>query len=238
MPNMSAKRYPLNARIILFFLLVFFVSSYKCYAAPCYGTRMPQKKTIFLGLGQHTIFKRYLANQNGKFRSSQEFLLLSYGLYDWLSIDLKGGAGLIKQHPVESDELDYTTFMGGGYGLRVRLWERDKAKAVFGFQHISIHPRTIEVEDVKHKAVLDDWQFSLLTSYEFKRLTPYLGTKWSRADYIHWRNGERKRIKSDLTRSLGLVAGLDIPITEMAWINLEGQFLDGEACAFSLNLKF
>ncbi|MFA4843121.1 MAG: hypothetical protein WC658_04735, partial [Candidatus Omnitrophota bacterium] len=30
------------------------------YAAPCYGTKMPEKHKAFLGLQTHSVFKRYL----------------------------------------------------------------------------------------------------------------------------------------------------------------------------------
>ncbi len=207
-------------------------------AAPCYGTRMPEKGKFFLGGSTHIMFKRYLRDDYGKLRSTQHFLLLSYGLYNWLSIDLKGGAGNIKQHPVGSDELDYPSSFAGGYGLRLRLYERGNIKAVLGFQHISVHPRKIRLGDIEHKAVLDDWQASLLASCGFKQMTPYLGTKYSRVDYIHWQGEDRKRRMSDLTRTVGLVAGCDFNLAPKVWLNLEGQFFDGEALALSINTSF
>ena len=219
-------------------LLVILSLATSSYASPCYGTKMPEKKGIFLGLQNHALFKRYLKDYYGKFRSMQNFLLLSYGVFDWLSIDLKGGVGNIKQHPEGSSEMVYPSFMGGGYGFRLKFLDWEKTKMVFGFQHISVHPHTIFIGPVKHKAVLDDWQFSLLGSYSFKMITPYLGTKWSRADYIHWTDGERKLEKSDLTRSVGLVFGFDVPLAKNLWLNLEGQFFDSEAAAFSLNYAF
>lgn len=208
------------------------------YAAPCYGTTTPKKKEVFLGLQSHTVFKRYLEHEAGKLRSSQQFLLLSYGLYDWLSVDLKGGSGNIKQHPLGSDEIDYPTFLGGGYGFRLRLYEANNARMVFGFQHISIHPESMFIGARKHKGVLDDWQFSLLYSYAYKRITPYVGTRWSRLDYIHWIDGERDRVRSDLTKAIGLIYGFDLPLTEKTWLNLEGSAFDSESFAFSLNYRF
>lgn len=207
-------------------------------AAPCYGTKLPAKKEFFIGVQTHSIFKRYQEHESGKLRSMQEFLLLSYGIYDWLSIDLKAGAGFIKQHPLGSDERDYPTYLGGGYGFRIKLYDGKNTKMVFGFQHISIHPKTISLSSVKHKAVLDDWQFSTLISYDFQKITPYLGTRWSRLDYIHWVDGDRDRVKSDLTKSIGLIFGFDLPLTKKVWLNLEGQFFDSEACAFSVNYIF
>lgn len=216
----------------------YYLLSTICYAAPCYGTKMPAKKELFGGLQTHAVFKSYLEDEYGKQRSTQHFFLLSYGVFDWLSVDLKGGAGYIKQHPVGSDEIDYPTRLTGGYGFRLKLYDEEKNKVVFGFQHTSIHPRRVYLNGTKHKAVLDDWQFSLLFSRQFLKVTPYLGAKWSRMDYIHWVGGNRKREKSDLTKSTGLVFGFDLPFGERTWLNLEGQLFDNEAFAFSMNFNF
>ncbi len=224
-------------KLILILFLVFCLLS-SSFAAPCYGTRMPKRKQFFSGAQTYSIFKRYLEHNFGKLRSTQNFFLLSYGLYDWLALDLKGGAGNIKQHPNGSDEMDYPSFVGGGYGLRMKLYDKKNTRLVFGFQHISIHPRTINIGSVKNKAVLDDWQFSALISYDFKKLTPYIGTRWSRLDYIHWTDGNRNRIKSAAGKSAGLIAGLDIPITQRLWLNLEGQAFDSEAASLSINYGF
>jgi len=191
-----------------------------------------------MGLENNNIFKRYLEGDNGNLRSAQGFLLLSYGIFDWLSIDLKGGAGNIKQHPVDSDEIRYPLGFAGGYGFRLKFFDKDKAKMVLGFQHISVHPRSKHVGSVRNKAILDDWQVSLLASYDIWKLTPYLGTKWSRTDYIHKVGTTRKRIMSDMTKDIGLIVGLDVGLAKQVWVNLEGQFFDVEACSFSLNYSF
>jgi len=224
-------------KALLIFILVF-CFAFPSYAAPCYGTKMPKKKEFFAGAEAYSIFKRYLKDQYGKLRSAQEFVLLSYGVFDWLSIDLKGGAGFVKQHPVGSDELDYPTSFAGGYGLRFKLYDKKDYKMVLGFQHISVHPESIHLGSVKHKAILDDWQVSVLVSREFSKFTPYLGTRWSRIDYIHWVGEDRKREMSDLTRSIGFIFGLNLPLTKKIWLNLEGQLFDSEAAACSLNYSF
>jgi len=179
-----------------------------------------------------------LEDEFGELRSTQHFFQICYGVFDWLSIDLKGGAGNIKQHPINSDEIDYNSSFAGGYGFRIKLLDKDRIKTIFGFQHISVHPRKTTFGNVKNEAVLDDWQSSLLVSYDFAKYTPYLGLKWSRVDYIHWVDENRKRKMSDLTKDLGIICGLDLPLTENTWLNLEGQLLDGQAFSFAVNFKF
>ena len=64
-------------KVILALIFVLSLTSLS-KAAPCYGTKMPGRKKFFLGIQNHTIFKRYLDNNYGKLRSTQNFLLLSY----------------------------------------------------------------------------------------------------------------------------------------------------------------
>jgi hypothetical protein len=228
-----------NKILLLVTILVFILlPSKELFSAPCYGTHMPEKKKIVIGIQNHTVFKRYLEDDFGKLRSLQNFILLSYGLSDWFSLDLKGGAGYIKQHPLNNDELDYSTGFAGGYGFRIKFYDKEKTKMLFGFQHISVHPKSSSQDNQKNQAILDDWQGSLLVSYDFKRITPYLGTKLSRMDYIHKQDGVRKRKMSDLTKSLGLVLGMDFSIDKKSYLNVEVQLLDVEALAVSLNYNF
>ncbi|MEW6008646.1 MAG: hypothetical protein AB1629_03325 [Candidatus Omnitrophota bacterium] len=224
-------------KILLCFLICFCIVS-QSYAAPCYGTKMPQEKKIFIGLQTHSVLNRTLEKEYGKIRSLQNFFLLSYGILDWLSLDLKGGVGNIKQRPDTGSGIDYHTYLGGGYGFRARIYQKEKTKIVFGFQHISIHPHTVSVGVSKYKAVLDDWQFSLLLSHDFFKLTPYIGTRWSRMDNINWIDTVRNREKSDLAKSVGLIIGADIPISKKVWLNIEGQSFDATAIAGSLNFAF
>jgi hypothetical protein len=225
-------------RKVFMALALVFAFQIVAYAAPCYGTNMPKKKQFFAGLQTYSIFKRILEDEAGKIRSLQNFLLISYGVTDWLSIDLKGGAGNIKQHPVGSDEIDYRSGFAGGYGFRVKAYDKENLRMVFGFQHISAHPYSSNLGSVRHKAILDDWQFSFLASRDILKVTPYLGCRWSRVDYIHTIEKERKRVMSDLTKDIGLIYGLDIPITKKTWINLEGEAFDSYALACSINYKF
>ncbi|MBU1727334.1 MAG: hypothetical protein KJ880_06875 [Candidatus Omnitrophica bacterium] len=223
--------------LVVIFYFLFFIFDF-CFAAPCYGTRMPENHKVNMGVESYTLMKRRLGDNYGKIRSQQQFLDLSYGVFDWFSIDLKGGAGDIRSRPQTTLNVDYATGFAGGYGFRVRFLDKDKVKAVFCFQHISVHPYSEEVNGVRNRGILDDWQTSLLASYKFKMATPYIGTRWSRVDYIHKTGDDKKRKMSDRTRSIGLIVGTDIPINERIWVNLEGQFLDSSAACASVNYSF
>jgi len=200
--------------------------------------KVPKQKEFFSGFQTHFIFKRDLEDNLGKIKSMQQFLLLSYGLFDWLALDLKAGGGDIRQYPTLGPKADYPYNFAGGYGLRLKLYDTQKIKMVFGFQHISVHPKSIHLQGIKNKAVLDDWQTSLLVSYDFGRITPYLGTRWSRLDYIHWQDQKRKRIMSRLDRSWALILGIDFSLNKKIWLNLEGSYFDSEALSASLNFSF
>lgn len=226
------------------FLFILCCLSHLILAAPCYGPTLPERNEFIAGGQTYVILRRYLEDNYGKVRSIQHFFQLSYGITDWLSLDLKGGAGNIKQYNLDRDGIDYSSSFAGGYGLRMRLYEKDNWRFVFGFQHISVHPRKTYIGSQENKAVLDDWQTSFLASYAVGNVRPYLGTKWSRLDYIHRLDGNRKRKMSDLDKMFGMVFGCDIPLafgrgeSEKIWLNVEGQAFDGEAFAASLNYKF
>lgn len=225
-------------RVFLFILIMFFLAASISYAAPCYGTSLPKKHKLSVELESYTLFKRYLEDNLGTMRSQQQFYGMSFGVFDWFSIDLKAGTGNIKQRPQTQDKIGYPTGFAGGYGLRLKFLDKNNMKAVLGFQHISVHPESKHLGSVKNKAILDDWQWSILGSYSFKRITPYLGTRWSRVDYIHWVGDQRKRRMSDFSKSAGLIYGVDFFLTKNTCLNLEGSSFDSDALACRLSYNF
>jgi opacity protein-like surface antigen len=223
--------------VILFISLV--LSSSVAYAAPAYGTKMPQKGKFFGGLQYYAILDRDLNNDNGDLRSSQEHILLSYGVTDWLSLDLKASMGTIEHEAADGTKIKYDRpLWGGGYGFRVRLYENGPVKVVSGFQHISIHPRTVKRNGEKNNAILDDWQGSALVSYDLKKFTPYTGLRYGATDYLHRLNNDANRVYIDEDRRFDAVLGVDVPLSEKVWLNVEGAFGGGEALATSVNFKF
>ena len=208
-------------------------------AAPAYGTRMPEKNKFFGGLQYYQIFDRDLNKNNGDMRSRQGHILLSYGVTDWFSLDLKASMGTIEHEAADGRKIKYDTpLWGGGYGFRVRLYEDGPVKAVAGFQHISIHPRSVKGNGEKNNAILDDWQGSALVSYDLRKFTPYTGLRYGSTDYLHRLNNDADRVFVDEDRRFDAVLGVDVPLSEKVWVNVEGAFGGGEALATSVNFKF
>ncbi|MDD5504903.1 MAG: outer membrane beta-barrel protein [Candidatus Omnitrophica bacterium] len=219
-----------------FFLLLLFNPSL-CQSAPCYGTKIPAKGGFFSGIEVFHI-DRNLEKDQGKVKSTQSFLLVSYGLQDWFSIDLKVGIGGIDRYSAPYHNVDYSARFDGGYGFRALFFDRDNVRLTGGFQHISVHPNTVSLDNKKYKAVLDDWQVSLLLSYDYSHLSLYAGPRVSRTDYINWIDNARKRHMSDSGDCIGFVCGADIKITDEMWLNAEAGFIDAKTAAISLMARF
>ncbi|MBF0123274.1 MAG: hypothetical protein HQL21_07730 [Candidatus Omnitrophica bacterium] len=208
-------------------------------AAPAYGTKMPKTGQVFGGLQSYTILSRDLNRDQGSMKSQQEHILLSYGVTEWFCLDLKWSGGTIEHTSGSGDKIRYDEpLWGGGYGFRLRLYEEGPVKVVSGFQHISIHPKTVRVNGEKHNAILDDWQGSALVSYDLKKFTPYTGLRYGTTDYIHRINNDRNRAYASESRRFDAILGVDVPVSEKVWINLEGAAGAGEAVAASLNFHF
>jgi hypothetical protein len=227
-------------KLWIILVIVFLLAVPVALAAPAYGTKMPQKGQVFWGLQSYTIKDRDLNKDQGDLQSQQEHILLSYGVMDWLSLDLKWSYGAFKHIDGNGGTINYNQpVWGGGYGFRVRLYENGPVKAVAGFQHISIHPTTEEMNGQKPSAILDDWQGSALISYDLKYFTPYTGVRYGTEDYIHYidhHDGDRQLTAEG--RRTDAVLGVDIPVSKKVWINLEGAAGGVEAVAASLNFHF
>ncbi len=226
-------------RHIIFMVMLFLIFPVVSMAAPAYGTKMPHKGEVFGGLQHYAILDRDLNKDHGNLRSQQDHVLLSYGVTDWFSLDLKWTRGDITHIDQDGTRIKYDhPLWGGGYGFRARLYEKGPVKVVSGFQHISVHPRTVKRNGEKNNAILDDWQGSALVSYAFKKVTPYTGMRYGTTDYLHRLNNDADRVYSPESRRFDAVLGMDIPLTPKAWLNIEGAFGAGEAIATGVNFKF
>jgi hypothetical protein len=212
----------------------------QAYAVSCLGTKMPRAHKWFWGAETNLLFKRALDKDYGKMNSRDYFIIASYALTDWLCLDGKIGIGDIRARSSAYD-LDYNTNFAGGYGFRIKLFDREDNpyKIVCGFQHISVHPDAAYAGIEKKEPILDDWQGSLVVSYNgWKTLTPYLGAKFSECDLIEWTDGERKRKKSRNGASWGLAAGLYYFVDPSVWVVVEGRFFDERALSCALVKSF
>lgn len=212
----------------IFILLSFFlISQFRIYAAPAYGTDMPHKGGITMGYQANLVFNHKLSDSRGSIKSSQHFLDLSYGVYDWFTFDGKMGVGDIIQNGGCLPKIPYDSYLGGGYGFRVLLLDnpKDKTRVVFGFHHISIHPHCKKLDGNKYEALLDDWQFSVLGSKDFGIINPYLGLKVSRFDLVYKVNHKDRKRRPPYYYA-GPIAGCNVRLKDNISLNVEGRFID------------
>ncbi|MFC1515023.1 hypothetical protein ACFL5X_03890 [Candidatus Omnitrophota bacterium] len=224
--------------LFIFFLLI---ACLRVSAAPSYGTKMPEKWQLFLGTEANYVFSRDLDRDLGNFNSGQAFITTTLGITDWFCIDAGIGGGSIRYNPNYTTEIDFPEGFAGKYGFRIKLYDKpDSAwKAVCGFQHISVHPKRKIVNNVKTEVIFDDWQLSLIGSYnDLGWFVPYAGAKISRGDLIERQDSIRKRRKSDPDDSFGAVAGCYLFLTDEWWVTMEGRWFDESATSFSVTHSF
>jgi len=206
------------------------------FAAPCYGTNMPNKDKWSSGAQVHVIENRALKKDFGKVSSAQYFYQLSFGVFSWLSLDGKIGVGDVTYRPSGgSEKTNFPYNFAGGYGFRVKPYKNDnqKIEVVCGFQHISVHPTGKQINGATNYVILDDWQGSALISKKIEKFTPYAGARLIRLDLIHRINGNsRFRKKSNV--DVGAVVGTDFNLTDSSFLNFEARFIEET----SFNLGF
>jgi len=226
---MASRKYRNVSGLLLFFLLGFIAFPDPSPGAPTNGTRFPPKGAIEAGYEYHNLLKRDLAGEFGRIKTQNHFYFFSYGLTDRLSIDLKAGLGNA-DHEESRDlpDLDYAAGFAGGYGFRVRAFRISQGDIdlIVGGQHISVHPRDIDLGGKHYESFLDDWQLSFVTAKSFSSATIYAGGKFSDLESVY--KVDKKNKKRRFSRDhIGLVAGVDAYFHEgTVRLNLEGRFID------------
>jgi len=232
-------RYVAFKRALFLSVVLAVVCPENSYAAPCYGTHMPEEKQWILGLQGNFLINRNLKDNQGSTSGNRYFLTSSFGVFDWICFDGKIGAGDVAWHNPDPGNLSYNTNFAGGYGFRIKGYENKGLgiKTVAGFQHISVHPRTTSPVSDKHRVIIDDWQGSVLISKDIGNFTPYLGARYGTVDFIKWVNEhDRKRIKSE--EMWGAVIGMDYLVAKDTRLNIEGDFVDGEEISLGISRDF
>lgn len=225
--------------IYIFAILLFSAVTNKIYAAPSYGTDMPKKNNMIMGYQANLLFKHRFKVSQGSIKSTQSFLDISYGVYDWFSFDGKLGVGNTFQEGGDLSVLHYGSSFAGGYGFRVLLFENPEynTKAVFGFHHISVHPADAYKDGDKTETFLDDWQFDLLGSKKIVFLNPYIGFKASKFDQGYRVNhGDRKR--KFPRYYAGAITGCNVKFKKDIFLNIEGRFIDETALNCGIYYSF
>jgi len=220
-------------------LVVILFTAYSLLAAPTDGTNIPYKGKYITGYQNNSIFKHDLAGSYGNVRSFQDYYTLSYGAFDWLTIDGKIGFGNVTEKGGTQPKVEHNYGFAGGYGFRLRVMNdaANKVRVVTGFQHTSTHPANKNVNGDKRMAIYEDWQLSLVSSKDVGRITPFAGAKVSYGDLIQKTNDIDRKNRPPKYYA-GLVVGCDVKLTMNTYLSVEGHFIDETSLSAGAYYKF
>lgn len=228
-------------RNFIIHVIIVFMLSVSCplYAAPTYGTDMPYKGKYITGYQNNHIFKHDLGDSYGNVKSDQHFYELSYGVFDWLTLDGKIGFGNVKEKGGVHPKVDHNYGFAGGYGFRLKFLEdaKNNVRVVGGFQHISVHPANRNLNGDKRMAIYDDWQLSLLSSKDIGRITPFAGAKLSLGNLIQKTNEIDRKCRPPKYFA-GAVIGCNLKLTKDIFVSVEGHFIDETSLSSGIYYKF
>jgi len=228
-------------KLIAGVIIISFALAGTVFAAPSNGPWLLDRGKIEAGYEYNNMFKRALDRSYGNLSTSDNFFVLSVGVFDWLTLDGKigvGDEGL--KGGIHLPKLDSSTGFAGGYGFRVRFFEHagTGVRIVAGAQHICVHPRDRSINDDKYATILDDWQVSGLVAKKFKYLTPYAGMKLSDCQFIYTINKHDRERRYSLDH-IGFVFGSDFWILkDKMRINVEARFFDENAFSTAVAYTF
>jgi hypothetical protein len=226
-----------RVRMIYFVLLEVILFSCCAYATPIKGPYFLRQGNMEMGTESNIIYRRDIEDITTKIKSNQYFYCIAYGLFDWLNIEAKFGTGDIANDQHTDQKFYYNYNWGGGYGVRLKVYENNKFKIISGVHHISIHPDPNKNTDgLTHRAILDETQFDASFALKGERLSPYLGGKVSFARLIRRIDGERATLKQE--ENYGIILGFDYMLKDNLRFNLESRFIDEYAVTCGLNYIF
>lgn len=209
-------------------------------AAPSNGTRFPQKGKIESGYEYNVMFKNPLSHSFGDLETQDHFYTLSFGVFDWFSLDGQAGLGDVTEKNGKLPKLEYNTGFAGGYGFRIMAFAKKEwgLRVILGGQHISIHPPDRSIDNDKYSAIIDDWQLSGLLAKDFKFLTLYTGIKGSDCAVIYKLNKhDRKRVSPE--DHIGLITGAELYLFDKKTrLAAEARFFDETAFTASVSSLF
>ena len=209
------------------------------YAAPTDGTNIPYKGKYITGYQNNIIFKHDLSDSYGNVRSDQHYYALSYGVFNWLTLDGKIGFGNLREKGGVHPKVAHNYGFAGGYGFRLRVLDdaKNRVRIVTGFQHTSTHPPFKNVNGDKRAAIYEDWQVSLLSSKDIGIISPFAGAKLSFGDLIQKVNGIDRKVRPPRYYA-GVVLGCNVKLTKNTYISVEGHFIDETSLSSGIYYTF
>lgn len=236
--EVSNKMKKILFTILLTSFLIFLLHKNKAMAIPTFGTLMPKVGQWQAGLRSDLIFQRDIKDYDNA-QTSAYYYKASFGFADWFCLDGLIGLGNVRAELANDKELRYPFNFSGGYGWRAKLYQNEKYGIdwVWGFQHVSTHPKNQWNNGKKYQIIWDEWQFSTVLSKRIFSFIPYCGMKWSFTYLISKVDNERHRRLSN-GPPIGLVVGTDLRMNDYIYLNVEGRFFDEAAVNAGFTVRY
>ncbi len=224
--------------IVSMFVVALILPDGDAAAIPTFGTFMPKSGEWQAGGRTNLIFERSVKDYD-KAKTNAYWYKVSFGFADWFCFDGVIGSGDVRAAYINEKVVRYPFSFSGGYGWRAKLYrdEEDDMVWLFGFQHVSTHPKSQQYDGRKREIIWDEWQFSTLLSKRLWALRPYCGTKWSFTYLISKVDGDRHRRLSN-SPPLGLVVGADLQMNNYLYMNAEARFFDETALNAGFTIRY
>jgi len=245
---------------MLILIDIFYIAGI-CFAAPVGNPAGPVllegSYPVKFSLEAETVLERKLASGNvANPTFNGTFYTGKFSLYVGNKLDVYGivglGDGKVKKFPDENYIIESKMAALWGLGISYVLREFE---FMDGLLRIGVDAKYRQFEPdmdvVKYyrepistrnqKLTFKEWQASLGFAYQYKKLIPYLGLKYSDVDsQIHFNNGSTTYSDKTVTskNNFGLFYGLDIIVKDNVSFNIEGRSLDEEAANLGLNARF
>jgi hypothetical protein len=140
-------------------------------------------------------------------------------------------------------------YFGGGVSYVVHAWEWNKGIVRFGVdaKYRQFDPDTDDVRQASQSVATSqeglrfkEWQAAAGISYQYKKLVPYIGVKYSDmgAHVKFNRAGSEYTDTLSSKNIFGLYYGIDMLVSDNISVNVEGRCIDETAANVGLNARF
>ena len=195
-------------------------------------------------------FKPDTGSEKMPYNGDRLLLKVTFSPFENVNIYLKGGIGedtLSDSHNDLKIKSEVGPAFGGGLRVNLKKWDDINMRLGLDAQFLrfdtGIEKVTISHTDytsVSGDFTVNQWQVACFIAKEFFQVTGYAGVDYagSTVKYEYDTTGQKGTNKGENDNILGLLAGINIPVTNEGVIFVEGHLIDEASISLGLNTRF